>query len=359
MKPILAILVLTVAVSLDVGAQDVRSKVGPTSATSFTNIIDPDKSIYGAEWGISEDDFITKFGRPIGYIRLNGTETVMLYGKEHAFTFTASKLSGVRITRTVFDWHLTQTVLTRTPFDDIRWQLSNGVRKDMNLAEVKKILGDRLKSDDHYQRYFKTDKARVEIEFSRFTGDGEKDEAHKVYGVYIQQASSGAAPKAAVSATPYQLRFPEATQPCTPEVAKWWQEVRTAAIQIWNSHQRTQLNADTQAPRLKYAGLLREGQAKALKAPVEDRTRPLVLYMGGPPLYPREARGHNVRGRIDLQVQSLADGTVGEVRVVNGLGYGLDEAGIKAVREMIFLPAVKDGVFTTSWTTAYLEFGSR
>ena len=97
MKTILAILVLVVSVSLDVEAQDIRSKVAPPSRTSFTNIIDPDKSVYGVQWGSSEDEFISKFGHPNGYIRLNGTETAMLYGKYHAFIFTASKLSGVRI----------------------------------------------------------------------------------------------------------------------------------------------------------------------------------------------------------------------------------------------------------------------
>jgi TonB family protein len=359
MKLILAILLLTVSVSLNVGAQDVRSKVGPTSETSFTNIIDPDRSIYGAQWGTSEDEFIKKFGQPIGYIRLNGTDTVMLYGKEHAFTFTASKLSGVLITKIVFNWHLTQTALTRTAFDDIKWQLSNGIRKDMNLADVKKILGNRLKTDDHSQRYFNTDKARVEIEFVRLTGEGEKDEAHRVFGVYIQQATAGAAPKAPVSARPFEPRIPEATRPCAPEVAKWWQEVRAAAIEVWNSHQRTQLNADKEAPRMKYAGLLREGQAKAYKPPVEDMARPVVLYMGGPPAFSKQARENNIKGRINLQIQSLADGTVGEVKVISGLGYGLDEAAIKAVREMIFLPAVKDGEFTTAWTPVYLDFGSR
>jgi hypothetical protein len=79
MKPILAVLVLTLAASLDVVAQDVRSKVAPSSGTSFTNIIDPDKSIYGAQWDTSEDEFISRFGNPTGYIRLNVAETAMLY----------------------------------------------------------------------------------------------------------------------------------------------------------------------------------------------------------------------------------------------------------------------------------------
>src|SRR2546423_3494122 len=140
MKSMLAILVLTVYVSLEVGAQDIRSKVGPTPETSFTNIIDPDRSIYGTPWDTSEDEFIKKFGHPTGYIRLNDAETVMIYGRHHAFLFTAAKLSGVRISGFMFDWKLSQVPLSPTPFDAITWQLTNGIRAKMNLAEVKKIL---------------------------------------------------------------------------------------------------------------------------------------------------------------------------------------------------------------------------
>jgi len=358
MKPILAILVLTVAVSLDVGAQDVRSKVGPSSETSLTNIIDPDRSIYGAPWGLSEDEFIKTFGSPIGYIRLNGAETAMLYGRNHAFIFTSSKLSGVRISSMVFDWKLSQALLTLTPLDGIRWQLSNGIRREMNLAEVKKILGESLKTD-RYQRYFNSDKARIEIDFSHYTNEGEKDEAYRLSGIYIRQATSGAAQKAPVSARSVQARIPEATQPCTADVAKWWQEVRAAAIQIWSGPQHDQLNPDSEAARMKYTSLLREGQAKAYKPPVEDIARPVILYIGGIPGYTKQARENKIKGRINLQVESLADGTVGEVRIINGLGYGLDEVAIKVIREMLYLPAVKDGVFVTVWTSAYLEFNLR
>ena len=147
-KLIPAVLVLTIAASLDVGAQDVRSKVGPVSGTSLSNIIDPDKSVYGVEmWGSSEDEFVSRFGNPTGYIRLNASETVMLYGKSHAFIFTASKLSGLRISMTMLDWKVSQSILTLTPFDGIGWQLLNGIRGEMNLAEVKKILGESLKAE--------------------------------------------------------------------------------------------------------------------------------------------------------------------------------------------------------------------
>jgi len=353
MKPFLAVLVLTLAVSLDVGAQDVRSRVGPPVATSVSNIIDPDKSVYGVQWGSSEDEFISRFGNPTGYIRLNGSDTVMLYGKSHAFIFTASKLSGVRInsTSTVLDWKLSQAILTVTPFDGIRWQLSNGMRGEMNLAEVKKILGERLKTD-RFQRFFNSDKARVEIDFYRLSSEEEKDEAYRLSGIFIRQASSasGVLQRAPVSARPLYAQVPEATQPCTAEVAKWWQEVRLAAREVCDGKKHA-----TAKERLRR--LLAEGQAKSYRAPIEDS--PTVILYLAPPTYTDEARRNKTRGNVNLRVEFRSDGAIGEVKVVSGLGDGLDEQAIKAVRQTIFLPGVKDGMFVTIWKMPFVEFDLR
>lgn len=368
MKPILAVLVLTIFLSLDVGAQDVRSKVGPPSANSGSYIIDPEKSMYGAQWGCSEDEFINKFGNPTGYIRLNDSETVMIYGKEQAFIFTSAKLSGVRITYSVFDGNLSQALQTRTPFDNIRWQLSNGVRKDMNLAEVKKILGDSLKSLRTQTYYYISNKTRIEFDFAYFPREGDKDEAYKIHGLYIRQATSVSAPMAPVSARSPESRIPQATRPCTPEVAVWWQAVRAAAKEIIDANRRKnqaqtkkefdKLEADIAAAVERYGQALAEGQAKSYRAPVEDSTHPLILY-GGAPRYTEQARKNKVQGRVSMQAEFRSDGKIGEVKVVSGLKDGLDEQAIKVTRETLFLPAVKNGMFVTIWTTADVEFNLR
>lgn len=357
MKPILALLVLTVCVSINVGAQDIRSKVGPTSVTSFTNIIDPDRSVYGMELGSSEDEFINKFGYPTGYIRLNGTNTVMLYGKEHAFIFTASKLSGVRITYSVFDGYLSQTVLTRTPFDAIRWELSNGVRKDMNLADVKKILGDNLKSTRSQTYYFNSNRTRIELDFAYFPQEGQKDESYRVYGIYIRQATSGgAAQNPPISARPVQARIPEATRPCTAEVAKWWQEVRAAAKEVLDAMRRKD-EGDIATAKEKYRRLLAEVHVKSYRAPIEDLP-PVILYTAAP-TYTEKARTNKINGIVSMQVELRSDGTIGDVKVVTGLGDGLDEEAIKAIRQIIFLPGVKDGMFVTTLRVLKAEFHLR
>jgi TonB family protein len=386
MKLILAILVFTVSVSLDVGAQDVRSKVGPPSAPAGTNIIDPEKSVYGAQWGCSEDEFVGKFGNPTGYIRLSDSEMVMIYGKEQAFIFTSAKLSGVRITYSVFDGKLSLAQQTRTPFDAIQWQLSNGVRKDMNLAEVKKILGDSLKSLRSQTYYYISNKTRIEIDFAHFPQEGDKDEAYRIHGLYIRQPSVSA-PMAPVSASPPELRIPQATRPCTPEVAAWWQAVRTAAKEIIDAKRREsqaqtawyyahppgsrtaqehglpkkeldKLEADITAAVERYGQALAEGQAKSYRAPIEDSAHPLVLYVGAP-RYTEQARKNKVQGRVNMQAEFRSDGKIGEVKVVSGLKDGLDEQAIEATRETLFLPGVKDGVFVTIWRPLYVEFNLR
>lgn len=386
MKPILAILVLTISLSLDVGAQDVRSKVGPPSNPSGSNIIDPEKSIYGAQWGCTEDEFIGKFGNPTGYIRLSDSETVMIYGKGQAFIFTSAKLSGVRITYSVFDMNLSQALQTRTPFDNIGWQLSNGVRKDMNLAEVKKILGDSLKSLRSQAYYYISNKTRIDLDFAYFPREGDKDEAYKIHGLYIRPASSVPAAMAPVSAGPRESPIRQATRPCTAEVAAWWQAVRTAAKEIIDAKRREnqaqtawyyahppgsrtgqerglpkkeldKLEADIATAVERYGQALAEGQAKSYRAPIEDFA-PLVLHVGVPG-YTELARKNKVQGKVSMQAELRSDGKIGEVKVVSGLKDGLDEQAIKATRETLFLPGVKDGMFVTVWMPLYIEFNLR
>lgn len=55
--------------------------------------------------------------------------------------------------------------------------------------------------------------------------------------------------------------------------------------------------------------------------------------------YPEEAKRQGVEGRVTLDVEVLENGHVGEVRLVKGLGHGLDEAAIEALKECRFRPA--------------------
>lgn len=61
------------------------------------------------------------------------------------------------------------------------------------------------------------------------------------------------------------------------------------------------------------------------------------------PDYTEEARQRNIEGDVTLQIIVRRDGTVGDVRVVRGLGYGLDQRAVEAVRQFRFQPATRLG----------------
>lgn len=64
------------------------------------------------------------------------------------------------------------------------------------------------------------------------------------------------------------------------------------------------------------------------------------------PEYTPEGRAAGIEGRVLLSAEVLTDGTVGEVQVVRPLDenkYGLDQEAVKAMKQWVFKPAMKDG----------------
>ena len=187
------ILLFAVFAPVCAGADDdVRSKVaGPGKAPALSKQINPDKDIYGIPFGTSEDEFIKAYGKPTGYVRLDGQDTAMLYGNSHAFIFEAGKLVGVRITHNLLDWKLMQGAAKRGMFslNEPRWSLNNGIRQEMNRREVKEILSGKLRNESPFQFYYLTEKARVDLDFSHYTQEGEADEAYRVHGILVRQGA--------------------------------------------------------------------------------------------------------------------------------------------------------------------------
>ncbi len=57
------------------------------------------------------------------------------------------------------------------------------------------------------------------------------------------------------------------------------------------------------------------------------------------PVYTDEARHVKVQGTVTLRVLVGTDGRASEIRVVRGVGYGLEERAVQTVRDWKFLPA--------------------
>ncbi len=72
-------------------------------------------------------------------------------------------------------------------------------------------------------------------------------------------------------------------------------------------------------------------------------TTPIVVLAKPQPQYTAEAREAHVEGDVTLEVRFTADGQVEVLRVVNGLGHGLDEQARLAATRIRFKPSTRDG----------------
>jgi TonB family protein len=59
--------------------------------------------------------------------------------------------------------------------------------------------------------------------------------------------------------------------------------------------------------------------------------------------YTEAARRQSVTGEVILEIVVRHDGTVGDVKVLRGLGAGLNERAVEAVRQWRFSPARRQG----------------
>ena len=74
------------------------------------------------------------------------------------------------------------------------------------------------------------------------------------------------------------------------------------------------------------------------------------------PGYTREARRVGVEGIVALKLLLLPDGTIGRVRVVRRLPYGLTENAIHVACEIKFKPALKAGQPVAQWLNVQYTF---
>jgi len=69
---------------------------------------------------------------------------------------------------------------------------------------------------------------------------------------------------------------------------------------------------------------------------------PARLVRGVAPSYPEAARAAGIEGDVRLELVVSTSGAVESARVVRGVGHGLDEAAVQAVRQFRFAPATRE-----------------
>ena len=95
--------------------------------------------------------------------------------------------------------------------------------------------------------------------------------------------------------------------------------------------------------------------AKSDRAVTGHFTPPLV-HRVPQPAYTPEARRGRIEGTVKLEVLLGSDEAVRQVVVVQGLGYGLDEAAAAAAQWIEFSPGRLDGHPVSAWLRVHIRF---
>jgi TonB family protein len=93
----------------------------------------------------------------------------------------------------------------------------------------------------------------------------------------------------------------------------------------------------------------RQTAAAARLTPVEILSKPK-------PLYTADARAKNIEGEVLVEVRFDSSGDVRVLRVVRGLGHGLDETAVAAAQGIRFRPATRDGAVVDSTALVHIVF---
>ncbi len=83
--------------------------------------------------------------------------------------------------------------------------------------------------------------------------------------------------------------------------------------------------------------------AQRRQEPEEHLDTPVEIVSKPKPNYTDKARELSIEGEVVLEVTFDASGKIHVLRVVGGLGHGLDESAVEAAKQIKFTPARRNG----------------
>jgi TonB family protein len=87
-----------------------------------------------------------------------------------------------------------------------------------------------------------------------------------------------------------------------------------------------------------------------------ERVIPAEILSKPSPIYTEEARTKKIEGEVLLEVVLEASGKLRVLKVVRGLGHGLDDSAVHAAEQIHFKPALKDGQPSDSTAVVHIIF---
>jgi TonB family protein len=120
-------------------------------------------------------------------------------------------------------------------------------------------------------------------------------------------------------------------------------------------------NVNTTRGTVRQAGF---GDAEAVAAtPIRPKTDsaapklvPAEIVLKPTPIYTEEAKKLRIEGEVLLEVVFESSGRLRVLRVMRGLGHGLDEAATRAAEQIRFKPALRDGQPADSTAVLHIVF---
>jgi TonB family protein len=106
-------------------------------------------------------------------------------------------------------------------------------------------------------------------------------------------------------------------------------------------------NADVLAPPTTHSQVSQTALVHAV--PAEILSKPT-------PTYTPEARNLHIEGEVLLEVTLQATGNLRVLRVVQGLGHGLDDNAVRAAEQIHFKPAMRNGQPADSTVVLHIIF---
>jgi len=91
-------------------------------------------------------------------------------------------------------------------------------------------------------------------------------------------------------------------------------------------------------------------------AQAAEKIVPAEILSKPAPVYTAEARTQRIEGEVLLEAVFEASGKIRVLRIVRGLGHGLDDAAVQAAQQIRFKPALKDGQPSDSTVVLHIIF---
>jgi TonB family protein len=98
------------------------------------------------------------------------------------------------------------------------------------------------------------------------------------------------------------------------------------------------------------------GARRHRDAAAENAERPLQILSKPRPRYTEEARRLQIEGEVLMEMLFTAAGEARVLRLVRGLGHGLDESAIEAARAIRYTPAERQGLPVDSKAIVHITF---